>query len=106
MRNAACIGLAVIALAAATGGVLAQGSASTGQSLPDSNMASPSGNTGGANNGIGHQGSLTGDAGSHSSTVTGAAAAARIPTNPKTADRPHNDPAVENDPSQGGGKQQ
>ena len=84
----------------------AQGSASSGQSMPDSNMAAPSGNTGAANNGIGHQGGLTANAGSHSSTVTGPAAAAQIPTHPKPpSDASRNNPRLENDPVQGGGAQ-
>ena len=105
MANRASIGLAVVLTAASTGMVLAQGSTSTGQTMPDSNMAPPAGNTGEANNGIGHQGGLTGNAGTHSSTVKGAAAAAAITTSPKPASQSHNDPAVEKDPSQGGGQQ-
>jgi hypothetical protein len=98
MENRFCIGLAIIILLGEPGAALAQ-------SVPDSNMARPSGNTGGADNGIGQQGRLTGDAGSHSSTVKGAAAAAQIPINPKPANASHDDPQVEKDPSQGGTQQ-
>ncbi len=105
MRREACIGLAILGLLGGAGEAAAQGSASSGQSVPDSNMARPSGNTGGADNGIGQQGRLTGNNGSHSSTATGAAAAAQIPVNPKPANPSHNDPQVEKDPSQGGSQQ-
>ena len=105
MKNGFCIGLAVIVLLGHAGEALAQGSASTGQSVPDSNMDRPSGNVGGASNGIGQQGRLTDDHGSHSSTVTGAAAAAQIQINPKPANTSHNDPQVEKDPAQGGSQQ-
>jgi hypothetical protein len=86
------------------GPAFAQGSASTGQAVPDSNMATPSGNRGGANNGIGHEGSLTAHNGSHSSTVEGAAAAAQIPISPQPPTDPGN-PKVENEPALGGGQQ-
>lgn len=104
MGNAARIGLMTAWLFGGAGAVLAQGSASTGQSMPDSDMGKPSGNTGTANNGIGHQGSLTGNAGSHSSTVTGPGAAAQIVTNPKPPTAAKDNPQVEGDPSQGGSK--
>ena len=100
MKTRFCIGLAVIILLGGTEAALAQG-----PSVPDSNMARPSGNTGGADNGIGQQGRLTGNDGSHASTVKGAAAAAQIPINPKPANSSHNDPQVEKDPSQGGTQQ-
>ncbi len=95
MRNRFCIGLAVTIL-------LGEMGAARAQSVPDSNMARPSGNTGRADSAIGQQGRLTGNAGSHSSTVTGPAAAAQIPINPKPANASHNDPQLEKDPSQGG----
>ena len=98
MRNGVCIGLAVIILMGDTGAALAQ-------LVPDSNMARPSGNTGSADNGIGQQGRLTGNDGSHSSTVTGPAAAAQILISPKPANPAHNDPQLEKDPSQGGTQQ-
>jgi hypothetical protein len=56
-------------------------------------------------NGIGHEGSLTADAGHHASTVKGAAAASRIPISPKPTTTPSNNPHLENDPTQGGGQQ-
>lgn len=96
MRVAAAIGLVGLLLGGRP--VLAQGQ------VPDSNMAKPSGNTGSANNGIGQQGSLTGNAGSHSSTVTGPGAAAQIATSPKPANSSSGDPQLEGDPTQGGNK--
>jgi hypothetical protein len=56
----------------------------------------------GASNGIGHQGSLTGNAGSHSSTMKGPAAAAAIPTSPASSNRSGKAATVESDPAQGG----
>jgi hypothetical protein len=91
-------------LGSATAGQ-AQGSASTGHVMPDSNMAPPSGNTGAANNGIGDQGSLHADPGSHASTVTGAAGAAQIPTSPQPSASAKANPKVENEPALGGGQQ-
>ena len=106
MTRRVSIGFVVIVLLWGARAGWAQGSASSGQSMPDSNMAAPSGNTGAANNGVGHQGGLTDNAGSHSSTVTGPAAAAQIPTHPKPPAGPSgNNPRVENDPVQGGGAQ-
>jgi hypothetical protein len=105
MGNEARIGLTVALLLNSTAAGLAQGSTSTGQSIPDSNMAAPSGNTGGANNGIGQQGSLTANNGSHASTATGSAAAAQIPISPKSSTQSRNDPRVENEPALGGGQQ-
>ena len=102
MRTGFTIGSAAIMLLSLAGAAAAQGSASTGQSVPDSNMSRPSGNTDGASNGTGEQCRLTGNNGSHSSTVTGPAAAAQIVTSPKPANGSHNDPQVEKDPAQGG----
>lgn len=104
MRHAVRVFLTMAWLVGGAGTVLAQGSASTGHPLPDSNMGKPSGNSGDANNGIGHQGSLTGNNGSHSSTVTGKAAAAQIVTSPKAPTGDRNNPKVEDDPAQGGSK--
>ncbi len=105
MGYQARIGLIVALLFSGTAVALAQGSASAGQSIPDSNMAAPSGNTGGANNGIGQQGSLTANNGDHASTATGPAAAAQIPISPKPPTQSRNDPKLENEPALGGGNQ-
>jgi hypothetical protein len=84
MEGRFCLGLAVIIL-------LGNTAAALGQSVPDS--------------GIGQQGRLTGNDGSHASTVKGPVAAAKIPVNPKPANASHNDPKLEKDPSQGGTQQ-
>lgn len=69
----------------------------------DSNMGSGSGNTGGANNGVGTQGSLDHDAGKASSTVAGVKGGTTSfgggESSKATGQK------LESDPSQGGGKQ-
>jgi len=79
--------------------------AALAQTVPDSNMGRPTGDTGAADNGIGHQGALRSDAGTHASTVVGAAAAARIPISPRSAPASGHDQKLENEPALGGGQQ-
>jgi hypothetical protein len=89
MGSKATIGLAVVLLLSGTSVVVAQGSAGTGA----------------ANNGIGQQGSLTANNGTHASTSKGPAAAARIPISPRPTTPSRNDPKIENEPALGGGNQ-
>ena len=105
MLNVTGIGLTVALLVGGAGMAAAQGSASTGNPMPDSNMGRPSGHAGAANNGIGNQGSLTGNAGSHwIRRSPGRGRRRRIPVDPKPATGSPNDPKLEEDPAQGGSR--
>jgi hypothetical protein len=73
--------------------------------VPDSTMGGVTVRARQASNGIGTEGILGGDAGSHGSTLSGPAAAAQIPVRPKPAAKSGNDPQLEGDPALGGGQQ-